>query len=264
MNTQKQHLQTHSLPGVNSKTVAAIMVILIVLFAGIMYLSSNNTNTGKNNSTPAIVPPMGTENTTPAGVDDNSPEDNPEDNTGVNEEVIPVKELTGYENVGVEEYMSVPHDCYLEGSNPSAQNAIGYISEQHKIDGKKFYLSKISVKKGMEGFLKFSLLFRDDNGIEQTWLEFKSTSVEEVPFRLLEGNMIRRVTYFSYSGCLTNPNDTEYKRCAGRNGGITAVENSPETGGFALEGTSFSSDKKEIGGSEIDSGSFYRLVIKHD
>ena len=250
---KKQHLFT--LPAVNSKAIAVGIVILIVLFAGIMYLSSDNT--GKGNSTPGIVPLLELENNIPITGDNSEP-------TEVPDEVVPIAEITGYEDVGVEEYMKTNHECYLEGANPTAYSAIGNISEQDTIYGKKFYLNKISIKKGEEGHLNFSILYKDDNGTEQVWLNFKSTEVKDTSIILRDGKGMRQFTYSSYSGCLTNPKETEYKRCTGKNVGITAIERSPETGGFTLEGAFFSGDKKEIGGSEISSRSSYRLVIKHD
>ena len=231
-----------------------VLVLLFILGLGAFALWGNN-NAGKI-SLPTVIPPS-EESVPVAGVADDSEQEDEAIGTGKGG---PVGEITGYERVeGYEEYVHSYHSCHLEISNPTAYNAIGHISREYKIEGNSFALKVDSVKKGE--YLNFSLVY-DDNGKEQIWLNFKSDSVEKVSFLLREGRVQRQVFYYSYSGCLTNPNDEDYEYCIGKNKGVTVVETSSETG-FAIEGAFFSSWKKEATGSSLPLKPSFRLVIEH-
>lgn len=262
---------------VKKYSIIGIVIILLILL-GTFALLGNNTG---NNSVPAITSPAPFENTVSLGTIDNSePENNVFEPAGecpkgqilnkeigecevidkVPDEVGPVGELTGYEEVeGFKEYMETDRECYLEGRNPDAHRSTGYIKESW-IDGNLFFLKResLEIKKGK--YLNFSLAYKDDNGIEHIWLNFESTGIEETSFTPL--GQTNEAIYYGYLGCLTNPKDGDYKYCTTKeNGGITIFET-----GFDIEGAYFS--RFSIKKKDLDDGLYlwerptYSLVIE--
>lgn len=178
-------------------SIIGVVIILLVLLGAFALLG----NSGKN-STPAVIPPISfSEKTNP------DKETNPEIH-----EVVPVRELTGYEDVeGFEEYINSYHACGTEGvsGNYEGLEVLTHVRGQNSINGHPFFLRIDSLKKGE--YLNFSLVYKNDDDEKKTWLNFKSDSVELVEYDGYPGFF-----YYSYLGCLTNPNNKDYRYCTER------------------------------------------------
>ena len=211
---KKQHL--HTLPAVNSKTVGYGIIIIFLLFAGVILISSNS---GKNHSAPAFVPIMN--NTDNDGT--SQPENNGEEIPSTTED--PIK--TGVSFYSNDSDAGVP-DIGMGGIDnpPDITQLLIPVDEKYKtgrygekkMEGPEKYLKVISHIPEKELSFAIGYMKGCENGcteqncpeaclIPENWIETKrfisTQKIENPP----EENPPRE----RYSGSFSKINNPKYK-----------------------------------------------------